>query len=150
MISQIEIRPLRPDERADWEALWTGYQNFYNRELSAELNGTTWRRLNDPAEPMHLLGGYVDGELSGIVHFIYLRSTWTIADYCYLQDVFVSDEARNQGLGGAMVEAVCESARAAGASWIFWLTHSTNLAAQSLYDQIAERSGFIQYRKRLS
>jgi hypothetical protein len=48
---------------------------------------------------MWLLGGYVDGKLLGIVHYIYHRSCWTIGDYCYLQDLFVAEGARKRRAG---------------------------------------------------
>src|SRR5262249_56907499 len=76
---------------------------------------------------------------------IYHRSCWTISDYCYLQDLFVG--ARKLGLGRALIEAVYEAARAAGASRVHWLTHETNAVARSLYDTLADRPGLIQYRK---
>jgi hypothetical protein len=30
---------------------------------------------------------------------------------------------------------------------VYWQTHETNLVAQDLYNKVAERSGFIVYRK---
>ncbi len=96
---------------------------------------------------MWLLGAYVGGKLSGIVHYLYHRSCWTIGDYCYLQDLFVAEDARKLGLGRALIEAVEREARKAGASRVYWLTHETNATARALYDQLAERPGFIQYRK---
>ena len=42
-----------------------------------------------------------------------------------------------------------ERARAAGAQRVYWQTHETNLTAMRLYDEVAERSGFVVYRKRL-
>jgi GNAT superfamily N-acetyltransferase len=143
----VTIRPLRPDERADWEPLWKGYQAFYKVAIPSETTTVTWARLHDPTEPMHALGAYVTGRLSGIAHYLFHRSCWTIGDYCYLQDLFVAEGVRNLGLGRALITAVEERARAAGASRLYWLTHETNTGARALYDQLAERSGFIQYRK---
>ena len=147
MTAQIAIRPLRLDERAAWEPLWKGYLDFYRMTAPQETYDTTWARLLDPNEPMWLLGGYIDGKLLGIVHYIYHRSCWTIGDYCYLQDLFVAEGARKLGVGRALIEAVYEAARAAGASRVHWLTHETNAVARSLYDTLADRPGFIQYRK---
>ena len=96
---------------------------------------------------MFLLGAYADGTLAGIVHYLFHRSCWTIADYCYLQDLFVAETARNLGLGRTLIEAVEREARAAGASRVYWLTKEDNATARKLYDRVAERSGFIQYRK---
>jgi GNAT superfamily N-acetyltransferase len=145
--SSIEIRPIGLDERADWEPLWKGYQAFYKVVISDETTAVTWARLHDPAEPMGVLGAYVDGKLRGIVHYLFHRSCWSIGNYCYLQDLFVAEDARNHGLGRALIEAVEERARAAGASRVHWLTHETNTDARALYDKLAERPGFIQYRK---
>src|SRR5262249_35969301 len=91
--------------------------------------------------------GYVDGKLLGIVHYIYHRSCWTIGDYCYLQDLFVAEGARKLGLGRALIEAVYEAARAAGASRVHWLTHETNAVARRLYDTPADRPRLIQDRQ---
>jgi GNAT superfamily N-acetyltransferase len=143
----VTIRPLSIDERADWEPLWEGYQAFYKVVIPAETTAVTWARLHDPTEPMHALGAYVDGRLRGIVHYLFHRSCWTIGDYCYLQDLFVAEGMRNLGLGRALIAAVEERARAAGASRVYWLTQESNVAARALYDRLAERSGFIQYRK---
>ena len=145
--ARIQIRPLRVDERADREPLWRGYLDFYKTTLPQQTYETTWARLHDPSEPMWLLGAYVDGKLLGIVHYLYHRSCWTAGDYCYLQDLFVAAEARKLGLGRALIEAVYREAKAAGASRVHWLTHETNAAARALYDTLADRPGFIQYRK---
>src|SRR5262249_19592595 len=137
------------DERADWEPLWTGYQAFYKTSLPQETNDATWLRLHDPAEPVHALGAYVDGRLKGIVHYLFHRSTWSIGDYCYLQDLFVAEDARGHGLGRVLIEAVYAAAHEQGASRVYWLTHERNAEARMLYDKVAENLGFIQYRKLL-
>lgn len=143
----IQIRPFSPEDRHAWEPLWQGYLTFYKSTVPAEVTDTTWQRLNDPAEPMYGLVAVLDGKIVGIVHYIYHRSTWTMGDYCYLQDLFTSKEARGRGVGRALIEAVSEKAKAAGASRVYWLTHETNTDAQALYDKVASRSGFIQYRR---
>ncbi len=146
-MSAIVIRPVGADERAAWEPLWRGYLTFYKTSQTPDATGITWKRLLDPNEPMFALGAYVDGKLLGIVHYLYHRSFWTTGDYCYLQDLFVAETARGQGLGRALIEAVYAKAKEASASRVYWNTHETNATARALYDKLAERSGFIQYRK---
>ena len=147
MSTDIVIKSVGANERADWQPLWKGYLDFYNTTLPRETYDATWARLQDPDEPMFVLGAYVDGKLLGIVHYLYHRSCCTIGDYCYLQDLFVADGSRKLGLGRALIEAVYEVAREAGASRVYWLTHETNTTARKLYDDLADRPGFIQYRK---
>lgn len=147
MTERIVIRPVREDERAAWELLWAGYLTFYKATVAPATTDMTWQRFHDEAEPMYVLGAYVDERLTGIVHYLFHRSTWTVGNYCYLQDLYVSKEARGFGVGRKLIEAVYEKAKAAGASRVHWLTQFENARAQILYDEVADRSGFMQYRK---
>jgi GNAT superfamily N-acetyltransferase len=143
------IRPVAQTDRAEWEPLWEGYNRFYERKLLADITDKTWSRFFDPAEPVHALVAERDGELLGLAHYLFHRSTIMIAPTCYLQDLFTAEKARGQGIGRALIEAVYERARAAGTSRVYWQTHETNRTAMALYDRIAERSGFLVYRKNL-
>lgn len=141
------IRTLAPGDRADWDRLWQGYQAFYKVSIAPTVSDTTFARLLDPAEPMHCALLVEEGRAIGLVHFIFHRSTWTEGDYVYLQDLFVERDRRGTGLGRRLIEHVYEAAQAKGASRVHWLTHETNTDAMLLYDRIADRSGFVQYRK---
>ena len=69
---------------------------------------------------------------------------------CYLQDLFTSAEVRGKGVGRALIEAVYERAKAAGAPRVYWQTHETNSTAMLLYDRVSTRSGFVVYRTDLA
>ena len=142
----VEIVPLEDRHKPEWLPLWKGYQRFYEVDIDGETTDLTWRRLMDPSEPMFVLGACVDGRLVGIVHFLFHRSTWTTGDYCYLQDLFTAPDARGAGVGRALIAAVCERATSQGASRVYWLTREDNATAIALYDKVALRTGFIQYR----
>lgn len=143
----LDIRPITAADHAAWLPLWQGYQRFYQAEIPAETSAMTWQRFLDEAEPMHAALAWQDGEAVGLVHFIYHRSCWTTGNYCYLQDLFVTEHIRGGGVGRALIEHVYAEARAAGASRVHWLTQETNYRGRMLYDRIGDRSGFIQYRK---
>ncbi|WP_417660275.1 GNAT family N-acetyltransferase [Pseudomonas sp.] len=143
----LEIRPVSPADQAAWLPLWQGYQQFYGTEISAQTSATTWQRFLDPMEPMHAAIAWLDGKPVGVVHWIFHRSCWTVGDYCYLQDLFVEQQLRGAGVGRKLIEHVYAQATAAGASRVHWLTHESNTDAMQLYDRIADRPGFIQYRK---
>lgn len=146
----IEVYELNSQDFDAWLPLWHGYLEFYKTVVPDETTRTTWERLTDPAEPMYALGAFSEKRLIGIAHMVYHRSCWTIGDYCYLQDLFTAPNVRGQGVGTALINAVYARAEADGASRVHWLTHETNRTAQKLYEKIATRSGFVQYRKILS
>jgi GNAT superfamily N-acetyltransferase len=143
----IQILPLSEQQHAAWLPLWRGYQAFYKTDIAPQVSNITWTRLLDPAEPMGAALAWEGQTAVGLVHHIRHRSCWTIGDYVYLQDLYVSPEARGAGVGRKLIEYVYEFARAAGCPRVHWLTHETNTGAMLLYDRIAERSGFVQYRR---
>ncbi|AWP82764.1 GNAT family N-acetyltransferase [Bordetella bronchiseptica] len=145
-----EIRPLSAADHEAWLPLWKGYQEFYKVQLADAATAQTWQRFLDPAEPVHAALAWRDGKAIGMVHWIFHRSCWTTGDYCYLQDLFVAPDVRSSGAGRALIEHVYADARAQGAARVYWLTHETNTDAMHLYDHIADRSGFLQYRKVLA
>jgi GNAT superfamily N-acetyltransferase len=145
----VAIRPVVPGDRAQWEPLWHGYLTFYNATMPAAATDLTWSRFFDGYEPMHALVAEDGGRLIGLAHYLYHRNTRMVGPVCYLQDLFTSEAARGKGVGRALIEAVYEAARAAGSPRVYWQTHETNTQARLLYDQLAEKSGFIVYRKDL-
>jgi GNAT superfamily N-acetyltransferase len=149
----LQVRAVRPDDFAAWIPLWDGYNAFYGRSgdtaLPREVTQMTWSRFIDAGEPMHALVAERSGALLGLAHFLYHRSTIQVPPTCYLQDLFTVDAARGQGVGRALIHAVYERAKAAGSPRVYWQTHETNAVAMRLYDQLAEKSGFLVYRKML-
>jgi GNAT superfamily N-acetyltransferase len=149
----VTVRPLAPDDFDAWKPLWDGYNAFYGRAgptaLAPEITQTTWSRFFDADEPVHALVAQAAGKVVGLAHYLFHRSTISVAPTCYLQDLFTAGEARGQGVGQALIEAVCDRARSAGSARLYWHTQETNSVARRLYDRVAEHSGFIVYRKAL-
>ena len=89
----------------------------------------------------------MSGHVVGLAHYVFHRSTNQLGMVCYLQDLFTDPASRGTGIGRALIEAVYERARGVGCVRVYWQTHESNTTARRLYDRIAERSGFIVYRK---
>ena len=85
--------------------------------------------------------------LVGFTHLVFHRGTWSVGDFCYLEDLFVAKAARQRGVARALIEAVYDLADKRGCERVYWLTHESNTTARKLYDQVAEHHGFIQYRR---
>jgi GNAT superfamily N-acetyltransferase len=145
-LTDFRVRAMERADRAQWAPLWRRYLDFYRAQVSDEVDNTTFGRIFDPLEPMHALVAERCNELIGFAHYLFQRSTWLINSQCYLQDLYVSEAIRGGGVGRALIAAVVGAAKEAGAARVFWNTHDTNAVARRLYDKVAERSGFIQYR----
>lgn len=141
------IRPLTTADKAAWLLLWAGYLAFYKATLTPEVTDTAFTRLTGADASMFGLVAEQDGRVIGIAHGIVHRSTWAVAPYVYLNDLFVAPEARGGGAGRALIEAVYARADAMGAERVYWLTHETNAAGRRLYDTLAVNDGFLEYRR---
>jgi len=150
----ITVRPVEPRDWNAWKPLWDGYNAFYGRSgptaLPDEITQATWRRFFDPSEPVFGLVAESDGEVVGIVNYLFHRSTTRLELTCYLQDLFTLPEQRGRGIGRALIEGVYAKARAAGIRRVYWQTHETNAAGRRLYDTVAKHLGFIVYSQDLT
>ncbi len=150
-MNEIVVRTIVRGDYPSWKVLWDGYNAFYGRHhstaLPLETTQITWSRFFDAYEPMHALVAESAGGLLGLAHFLFHRSTIQVEPTCYLQDLFTVEEARGKGVGRALIDAVYDKAREAGSPRVYWQTHESNAVAMYLYDKVAERSGFVVYRK---
>ncbi|MDT7841433.1 GNAT family N-acetyltransferase [Streptomyces justiciae] len=140
----ITIGSLRPEDRAGWEELARGYKAFYRTEVPDEGYEEMWHRLLDGEEVYGVGAWTADGKLVGITHYLFHVAGWT-ADVCYLQDLFVDEAVRGQGVARALIEHVAEAARERGAARLYWTTQEHNTTARALYDKVAAFNGFLRY-----
>ena len=149
MTDTVNIRAIAESDRDAWEPLSSGYNAFYDRAgptaLAPAITQTLWLRFFDPTEPVFALVAERSGQLAGLAHFLFHRSTTRIEPVCYLQDLFTDPALRGRGVGRALIEGVYARARDAGASRAYWQTRESNAAGRLLYDKVARHHGFIVY-----
>ncbi|OCX22636.1 GNAT family N-acetyltransferase [Pseudomonas graminis] len=148
-MSDLHIRPVTAEHQEAWLPLWHAYLSFYKTTLADAVTQSTWQRFLDSSEPTNAALAWQDGKAVGMVHFIYHRSNWSIGNACYLQDLLVVPEQRGTGVGRQLIEYVYATAKRDGADKVHWLTHETNATAIQLYERLADRPGYIQFRKPL-
>ncbi|SEA15041.1 GNAT family N-acetyltransferase [Rubrimonas cliftonensis] len=142
-----DIRPLKAQDEGDWRRLWADYLAFYETTRPDSVFRATFTRLLDAAEPMRGLVAVADGRVVGLAHLIFHRHCWSEGDTCYLQDLYVDQDMRGEGLGRKLIEACYAEADAAGAVTVYWMTQEFNYAARMLYDRVGVRTPFIKYQR---
>lgn len=145
----IGIRPLAARDKADWLPLFKGYIEFYKATVADDIIEATWQRMiaQEPHFHVGLVAVNDDDRPVGIAHILFHRSTWSKTHYCYLEDLFVAPNLRAGGIGRALIEAVYREADARGCSRTYWMTQEFNYRARGLYDQMATKTPFVQYRR---
>ncbi len=143
----VTVRLLASDDEAAWLPLWQAYLDFYRAVLSGETTRNTWQSIMRSAEIKGFGAFDADNRLAGFAHIVIHPNTWNIGKCCYLEDLFVSAGCRRQGAARSLIEAVYRFAEAEGLNRVYWVTDTNNLAAQSLYNQMARQTDMVQYRK---
>ena len=145
----VTVRALAETDQKVWEPLFRGYLEFYKSSLTDEMIDLTFRRLmgDDPQFNTGLVAVDVDDVALGLAHILFHRSTWSPSHYCYLEDLFVAPDWRLKGVGRKLIEAVYVEADKRGCTRTYWATQEFNYRGRALYDQVANKSQFIQYRR---
>ena len=148
-MSDYLIRFLQASDRAAWERLFRGYIAFYKATVADEVIDETFQKLLSGAPGTHFGLVAVDdnGRPIGLAHCLLHRSTWSKTGYLYLEDLFVDPTVRAKGTGEALIRRVYEEADKRGASRTYWTTQEFNYRARGLYDKLANKSPFVQYRR---
>ena len=145
----VAIRPVASRDEQEWRRLFGAYIVFYKAEVADAVVDLTWQRLMSGAPDAHIgLVAVDDADRPiGIAHLLFHASTWSPTCYCYLEDLFVDQTARKNGVGRALIEAVYVEADKRGATRTYWTTQEFNYRARALYDQVATKTPFIRYQR---
>lgn len=145
-MTEITVRPLRPDDRAGWDVLYQGYATFYNVDQTPQMRDTVWAWLHDEKkDPRGLVAARADGRLVGLTHFRPFARPLSATTGCFLDDLFVSPEARGTGAAEALIETVRRIAASEGWSVVRWITAENNYRARAVYDRVAARTNWLTY-----
>ena len=139
------IRPLKHSDFDQWLPLW---QENCLHQISDDITAETWRRLTNKNEKVFGLGAFsksaVDknNKLVGFLHYILHPTTGYINPACYMQDLFVEETARRQGIAKQLVWNLNDIGTSQNWSRIYWFAENKNDAVQALYKDLGIKMDF--------
>ena len=140
------IRRPQDRDRADWERLYAGYAEFYKVTQTDEMRARVWGWIHDHEHEVECFVAEADdGTLVGLTHFRPYARPLAASVGGFLDDLFVSPEARGSGAARALIEAVADEGRNRGWSVIRWITAEDNARARALYDKLADATAWKTY-----
>lgn len=142
---ELDIRDACASDEADWRRLWAGHLAFHGTELAPDVTDNTWRRILDPASPMSMRVACRQGAVIGFATYFPHPSSWIIGDDCYLEDLYVDETQRGQGIGRALIDDLLALASRRGWQHLYWHTRVTNEPARRLYDSYVAADN-VRYR----
>jgi ribosomal protein S18 acetylase RimI-like enzyme len=148
---KVEIAPVAPEQFEELLPLIAAYQRFYEVEgIDDDRNRAFFRRFLAPSEDGLLLGARSDGRLVGYACLYWHFSSLEASESVLMNDLYVNESARGQGVGRALIEAATVVAREREVPFVEWSTAPDNEAAQRLYDSTgAERTEWFSYELRV-
>lgn len=138
MAPEPKVRLAGPGEETEVASLIAGFRDFYEEaepddeqiaRMVAELladRGTEFLLVGEPAV--------------GVAQLRFRPSVWTGTEDAWLEDLFVVEDARRGGAGGALVQACVDRARARGCKRIQLDANERNDAALALYESLGFNS----------
>jgi GNAT superfamily N-acetyltransferase len=151
MSAEVRVEPIAERQLAALLPMIAAYQRFYAvEEIDEERNRAFFSRFLAPSDDGTLLGAWRGEELVGYACLYWHFTSLVPAETVLLNDLYVADAHRGEGIGRALIEASAGVARERGAHHLEWATAPDNKTARRLYDSTgAERSEWIEYELRL-
>lgn len=151
MPAEVEIAPIAASELEELLPLIAAYQRFYEVEdVDDGRNRAFFRRFLAPSEDGLLLGARSGGQLLGYACLYWHFSSLEACGSVLMNDLYVAESARGQGVGRALIEAAAAVAREREVPFVEWSTAPDNETAQRLYDSTgAERTEWFSYELRV-
>jgi GNAT superfamily N-acetyltransferase len=141
----IEIRNAEAGDLETWLVLWKGYCDFYRVTIAEDITLSTWARVLDPMTALTCRMALSDGTLVGFAQHHTHLTTWDKRPTCYLEDLFVSPDARGLGVARALMDDLVALGRAKDWASVYWITAEGNTTARKLYDSYVGRDEFVRY-----
>ena len=133
-----EVWVAQRDEAADVSRLLLAFRDWFESDQPSadSMSASVALLIGDPATE-YLLGRVEEGaQPCGVCQLRFRHSVWTATPDCWLEDLYVEEQARGRGLGGALVALAFERASARGAARIELDTNEHNLGAIALYESL--------------
>jgi GNAT superfamily N-acetyltransferase len=147
----VRVEPVSAQQLETLLPMIAAYQRFYEVEdVDETRNRAFFSRFLAPSEDGMLLGAWRGDDLLGYACLYWHFTSLVPAETVLMNDLYVDETHRGEGIGRALIEASAEVARKRSAHQLEWATAPDNKTAQRLYDRTgAERSEWIEYELRL-
>jgi len=144
------VRAIQTNDRGQWGTLYAGYAAFYGMPQDETMRERVFGWLMEEGGEMDgLVAEADDGTLVGMAHLRLFKRPLAAKLGLFLDDLYIDPSLRGSGLSRQMYAAMDQMAADKGCDLIRWITADDNYRARGLYDQLADRTGWITYDRRL-
>ena len=139
------IRAVTIEDYEQWLALYTKYIFFCRRKMiDQQAIQILWQWIMD--NKIVCKAAVVDKKLIGLIHAQELYSPLNGRLTAYLEDFFVEETFRQQGIGEKLIEALKQQGKEKKWLFIRWKTREDNYSARGFYEKIAKKTSWQTYQ----
>ena len=144
--ADVRIRALEQGDFFAWYELFATYAESRNTPLNDERTMRAWAWLHgDKASVRGLVVHDEEGTLIGIAHIQEFERPLENDRGLHLEDLFVSPDYRNRGVGTAILNHLRQEARERGLGLIRWVTTEDNETGRRFSEELANRTNLVTY-----
>lgn len=145
------ITKLQQSDKAQWQALYRAYAEFYKVPMTDDILNTVWTWLQDENTNLHALAARTaNNTLIGIAHYRQEYSPLRAKKVGFLDDLYVVPAHRGSGITQQIFAALKAEAQKHGWHFIRWRTAEDNYRARAAYDKIAEKTHWQTYQMNIT
>jgi GNAT superfamily N-acetyltransferase len=134
---EVLIRPAGPADAEAIHRLVVGLAVYEGEPEAVEVTPEVLRRqLAHPRPPFECLLAEVEGRAVGLALFFPSYSTWRGREGIWLEDLFVEEPFRRQGIGSALLRRVAAIACTRGCARVEWAVLDWNVPAIRFYEKL--------------
>ena len=142
------VSELSMQDKAQWQALYRGYAQFYKVPMNQEVLDTVWSWIFDENNAFYaLVAKDTAGQCVGLMHYRAMPSPLRGQIVGFLDDLFIKPECRGQGIVEALYESLNESAVQKGWPFVRWITAENNYRGRGVYDKLSDKTHWVTYQK---
>ena len=147
---KISVGSLNPDERNEWEMLYSAYAEFYKVPMNTGILETVWDWIFDVNDEFYaLVARNEEKRVIGLMHFRQMPSPLLGKKVGFLDDLFVLPELRGTGVVDQMFQKLSLEAAEKGWTIVSWITEEDNYRGRAVYDRTAKKTNWVTYELRI-
>jgi len=134
-------------DQAQWRNLYQGYADFYQVEMTDQIMDNIWGWIHDDTNPFFCIVAKDQTEtLLGFMHFRAMPSPLRGSMVGFLDDLFVTPDARGKGVVTALYDELTQQGKDQGWPLIRWITADNNYRARGVYDSLSNKTHWVTYQ----
>lgn len=143
----INVTHLNESDKNDWQHLYRAYAEFYKMPMEQTTLDTVWSWIqNEHKEFYGIIAKNEQDQALGLMHFRAMPSPLRGSDVGFLDDLFVTPEARGTDVVEALYAEMNNFGKQQGWPFIRWITADNNYRARNVYDKISEKTAWVTYQ----